>query len=88
MANVGAVESRTIVIGNVRALPAPSMATTVITFAPLDSVMPRLHLAVLLPLAVPPVAAAPLTVTLVIPLPPEPLSVAVPVNVMLEVATV
>jgi hypothetical protein len=42
----------------------------------------------MLPVAVPPVAAAPLTVTLEIPLPPLPLSVADPLNVMFDVVTV
>jgi hypothetical protein len=91
IASVGAVVSaapRLIVIELVRALPAPSVAMTVIAFAPVASVTLRLQFAVLLPVAVPPVAALPLTVTLVMPLPPAPLSVAVPLNVMLEVVTV
>ena len=89
--SVGAVESaaaRVMVICEVRALPAPSVATTVSTFAPFHSGTLLLQLAVLFPLAVPPVAAEPFTVTEAIPLPPAPLSLAVPANVMLDVDTV
>ena len=85
---VTGASARLTVICEDRALPAPSVATTVSTFAPMDRVTFRLQVAELLPLAVPPVAADPLTVTLVMPLPPAPLSVAVPANAMLEVVTV
>jgi len=80
----GAVVSgvgRLIVMLAVRALPAPSVATTVNVFGPATSATLRLQLALVLPAAVPPVAAAPFTVTLVMPLPPAPLSVAVPASV-------
>jgi len=76
------------VTATVRTFPEPSVATAVNTLAPLVSVTLRLQLAVLLPVAVPPFAVAPLTVTLVMPLPPEPLSVAVPDNVMVDALTV
>jgi hypothetical protein len=79
---------RVTMIDDVRVLLAPSFATTVSVFAPLTKLTERLQFAVLLPVAVPPVALLPLTVTLVMPLPPAPLSVAVPLNVMLEVETV
>ena len=91
IASVGAVvsdEPRLIVIDDVRALPTVSVATTVNVFAPVASETLRLQFAVLLPVAVPPVAATPFTVTLWMPLLPAPLSVAVPLNVMLDVVTV
>jgi hypothetical protein len=78
----------TSVIGVVRAFPAPSVATTVTTFAPLANVMLRLQFAALFPDALPPDAADPFTVTLVMPLPPAPLSLAVPASVMVAVLTV
>jgi hypothetical protein len=91
MLSDGAVVSgatvRLIVRVAVRELPAPSLATTVKVFAPVESDTLRLQFAVLLPDAVPPVAVDPFTLTLVIPLPPAPLSVAVPDNVMLDVVT-
>ena len=89
--SVGAVVSGAVyvtVIDDVRALPAPSVATTVSTLAPLTSVSALLQLAVLLPVAAPPLAATPFTVTPVMPLPPAPLSVAVPLSVMVGVVTV
>ena len=76
-----------IVIGVVRALPAPSVATTVSTFAPADRLTLLLQFAVLLADDVPPVANWPLTVTLAMPLPPDPLSVAVPAKVIVAVPT-
>ena len=92
MLRVGAVVSagavRLIVNVVVRAFAAPSVATTVKVFDPVASGTLRLQLAVLLPVAVPPGAEAPLTVTPVMPLPPRPLSLAVPASVMLDVATV
>jgi hypothetical protein len=75
-------------IGTDRVLPAPSVAMTVTTLTPVAKLTLRLQFAALLPVAVPPVAAAPLIVTLEIPLPPLPLSVAEPANVMLDVVTV
>jgi hypothetical protein len=72
----------------VRALPEPSVATTVSTFAPGASVTLRLQFAVELPEDEPPVATEPLTVTRAIPLPPAPLSLAVPASVMPDVLTV
>src|SRR5678815_1833993 len=75
-------------IGTDRVLPAPSVAMTVTTLTPVAKLTLRLQFAALLPVAVPPVAAAPLIVTLEIPLPPVPLSVAEPANVMLDVVTV
>src|SRR5215204_3114240 len=69
-------------------LLAPSRASTRIVLAPATSETLRLQFAVLLPVAVPPVAAAPLTVRFEIPVPPVPLSVAEPANVMLDVVTV
>jgi hypothetical protein len=71
-----------IVVVTVRAFPAPSRATTVIVLAPEESVIARLQFAVVLPDDVPPEAAVPLTVMLVMPLPPAPLSLAVPLSVM------
>jgi hypothetical protein len=67
---------------------APSRASTVIVLAPITNDTFLLQFAAMLPVAVPPVAAAPLTVTLEIPLPPLPLSVADPLNVMFDVVTV
>jgi hypothetical protein len=72
----------TSVIVVVRALPAPSVATTVIVLAPGFSVSERLQFALTFPLVVPPDAADPFTVTLAMPLPPMPLSDAVPASVM------
>lgn len=89
--NVGAVVSgidTLSVIVDVLAFPAPSVAITVNRFAPETSVSARLQFAVLLPVAVPPVAATPLTVTFAIPLPPAPLSVAVPESVTFAEVTV
>ena len=68
-------------------LPAPSVASMVIVLAPDVSVMLRLQFAVLLPVAVAPVAR-PLTETLVTPRPPRLLSVAVPLIVTLADVTV
>ncbi len=85
---VSVVDCRVIVSVTVRAFPMVSVATTVNVFAPDESVTLRLQFAVLLPVAVPPVAEAPFTVTLPIPLPPFPLSLAVPDSVMLDVVTV
>jgi hypothetical protein len=86
--NTAVIVPRVTLIEDVRVLPAPSLATTVKVFAPIARLTERLQFAVLLPDAVPPVALVPFTVTLVMPLPPAPLSVAVPLNVMLEVETV
>jgi len=89
--SIGAVVSvalRFTVICADRVLPAPSAATTLSRLAPATSETLRLQFAVLLPVAVPPVAAAPLTVRLEIPLPPVPLSVADPASMMLDVVTV
>ena len=55
-----------------------SLASTVIVFAPGLNATERFQLAVPDPLAVPPVAACPLTVTEDIPLLPRPESLAVP----------
>src|SRR5262249_35365408 len=76
------------VIEDVRALPAPLVAMTVGRLEPPTSVTARRSSAVAAPVAVPPVAAAPFTVTLEMPLLPVPLSVAVPDSVMLAVLTV
>jgi hypothetical protein len=73
---------------DVLGLLAPSRASTVSVLTPATSETLRLQFAVLLPVAVPPVAAAPLSVRLEIPLPPFTLSVAEPANVMLDVVTV
>jgi hypothetical protein len=59
-------------------LPALSTASTETVLLPEFRVIVRLQFAVLLPDAAPPLAACPLTRTVVIPLPPLPLSVAVP----------
>jgi hypothetical protein len=91
MVSAGTVVSadvRLIVRLDVRRLPAPSVATTVNVFEPVESGTLRLQFAVLLPEAVPPVAVAPSTVTLLMPLPPLPLSLAVPASVMLDVVRV
>src|ERR1019366_4388879 len=64
-----------------------SLATTVIVFAPETSVTVPLQLAVPLPLAVPPLALAPLTVTEEMPLLPTPLSLAVPLTGKLALVT-
>jgi hypothetical protein len=65
-----------------------SFATTVIVFAPGLSVTDRLQFAVAEPVAVPPVAATPFTVTEDIPLFPSPESLAVPATVIELVVTV
>ena len=65
-----------------------SLATTVIVFAPEFRVNVRLQVAVPDPVAVPPVACTPFTVTDEIPLSPRPESVAVPEIVMELVETV
>jgi hypothetical protein len=80
--------ARLIVICEALRLLAPSRASTVIVLAPITNETFLLQFAAMLPVAVPPVAAAPLTVTLEIPLPPLPLSVADPLNVMFDVVTV
>ncbi len=76
------------VIGIVRTFPAPSVATTVITLAPVESVRARVQFALLFPEDVPPDAGEPFTVTLAMPLPPEPWSVAVPASVIIDELTV
>ena len=58
--------------------PAPSLASTEMVFAPTDSAIGRLQLAVLFPVAEPAEAATPFTLTDAMPLPPLPLSVASP----------
>jgi hypothetical protein len=91
MVSVGTVVSadvRLIVRLEVRRFPAPSVATTVNVLEPVESGTLRLQFAVVLPEAVPPVAIAPSTVTLLMPLPPLLLSLAVPASVMLDVVTV
>jgi hypothetical protein len=70
----------------VRALPAPSVATTLTVLAPPTSVRLLLQLAVLLSVAEA-LVVLPFTVTRVMPLPPAPLSVAVPLSVMLDAFT-
>src|SRR5262245_54560736 len=75
------------VIVDVRTLLAPSAAVTVIVLLPFESVSAWLQFAVLFPAAAPPDAVTPLTFTLVTPLPPAPLSVAVPLSVMLADGT-
>src|SRR5215203_7491552 len=77
-----------IVVDSVRALPAPSVATTVTALRPLASVSTRLQFAEAFPVAVPPLALAPFIVTLLIPLPPLPLSLAVPLKVAVLLETV
>ena len=59
-----------------------SLPTTVIVFAPVLSVTDRLQFAVAAPVAVPPLAATPLTVTEDMPLFPNPESLAVPATVI------
>src|SRR4026209_2498661 len=71
------VERVTLICCMVR-FPAPSVASTVIVLTPADRVIKRLQLATSLPDAPPPAAATPLTMTLVMPRPPLPLSVASP----------
>jgi hypothetical protein len=58
------------------------------TFAPVVSVKDRLQVATPLAVAAPPEAACPFTVTLTMPLPPVPLSVAVPLIVAFAELTV
>ena len=65
-----------------------SLPTTVIVFAPWLSVIDRLQFAVAEPVAVPPLAATPLTVTDDMPLLPSPESLAVPATVIGLVLTV
>ena len=65
-----------------------SLAITVIVFAPETSVTVAFQVAVPLPLAVPPVALVPLTVTDETPLLPSPLSLAVPLTAKLALVTV
>ena len=65
-----------------------SDATTVMVLAPAANVSVLLQLALALPVAVPPVAATPFTITCWIPLFPRPESVAVPDSVILAVVTV
>ena len=65
-----------------------SLATTVIVFDPTFRLTCALQLAVLEPLAVPPLAELPLTVTEEMPLPPNPESLAVPETVTVLVDTV
>jgi len=69
-------------------LELASFATTIIVFDPSARVIVALQFAVFEPLAVPPLAAAPFTVTDEIPLFPRPESVAVPDTVMVLVVTV
>jgi hypothetical protein len=85
---VSAADARVIVSVAVRLLPSLSVATTVSVLAPDDSETLRLQFAVPLPDAVPPDADEPFTQTPVMPLPPAPLSLAVPASVMLDVVTV
>ncbi len=65
-----------------------SLPTTVIVFAPGLSATDRLQFAVAEPVAVPPLAATPLTVTEDMPLFPNPESLAVPATVIGLVLTV
>jgi hypothetical protein len=76
------------VIAALREFPAPSVATTVTTLDPSESVTLRLQLAVLLPLDVPPLTVEPFTMMLLMPLPPVPASLAVPLTVIVLVVTV
>jgi len=69
-------------------LELASLATTVIVLAPGLSVTERLQFAVADPVAVPPVAATPFTVTEEIPLFPKPESLAVPDTVIGLLVTV
>jgi hypothetical protein len=66
--------------------PAPSVATTLRVLAPPTSVRLLLQPAVLLSVAEA-LVAPPFTVTRVTPLPPAPLSVAVPLSVMPDTFT-
>src|SRR6266853_2118409 len=65
-----------------------SLATTLTVFTPGVSVIVAVQFAVPEPLAVPPLAPTPLTVTEEMPLFPNPLSLAVPLTVRLALVSV